>query len=162
PSRTWTRFNALDCRVNPRVKPAGGNNEVRTRQAQNAPAVVAPRYGVVNGWPVELAPLAGAVVAATVAILYGLPTHVIVAFGVLLCEPALGVMVGPPRLFSPHSFATSPRVEGSLIFLGCRAIPRGPFHWVAPPRTHHRHSDRDGDPHSPHFGAGRPLGAWRG
>ena len=31
-----------------------------------------------------------------------------------------------------------------------------PFFWVATHRLHHRHSDADGDPHSPHTTGGRP------
>ena len=124
--------------------------------------MVLPRYAALNGLAVELAPLSGAAVAVTVAFLYGLPTHAIVAFWVLTLATGLGINVGLHRLFSHHSFATFAPIEWALMILGGMASTRGPFHWVATHRVHHRQSDRNGDPHSPHVGDGRPLRTWRG
>src|SRR5262245_40591534 len=48
------------------------------------------------------------------------------------------------------------------MILGCMGGQNSPFYWVAHHRTHHRHCDHDGDPHSPHIWAGRRLGLLRG
>ena len=40
------------------------------------------------------------------------------------------------------------------MILGCMAGQSSPFYWIATHRQHHRHSDQDGDPHSPHAGTG--------
>jgi stearoyl-CoA desaturase (delta-9 desaturase) len=36
------------------------------------------------------------------------------------------------------------------MILGCMAGQSSPFFWIATHRVHHRHSDAEGDPHSPH------------
>jgi len=106
-------------------------------------------------------PIIGAAVAVMVAALYGQPTHVMVTTPLLLVMTGLGVTAGYHRLFAHHSFATFRSVERALMILGCMASC-APFFWVAIHRVHHRHSDRDGDPHSPHIWAGRRLGIFRG
>jgi Fatty-acid desaturase len=106
-------------------------------------------------------PIIGAAVAVMVAALYGQPTHVMVTTPLLLVMTGLGVTAGYHRLFAHHSFATFRSVERALMILGCMASC-APFFWVAIHRAHHRHSDRDGDPHSPHIWAGRRLGIFRG
>src|SRR5262245_40258142 len=95
-------------------------------------------------------PIIGAAVAVMVAALYGQPTHVMVTTPLLLVMTGLGVTAGYHRLFAHHSFATFRSVERALMILGCMASC-APFFWVAIHRAHHRHSDRDGDPHSPHI-----------
>jgi len=50
----------------------------------------------------------------------------------------------------------------ALMVLGCAAGQSSPFFWIATHRRHHRHSDDDGDPHSPHTADGRPQAGWRG
>ena len=45
---------------------------------------------------------------------------------------------------------------------GLAAGQSSPFFWIATHREHHRHSDTDDDPHSPHTVGGRRLGVWRG
>jgi stearoyl-CoA desaturase (delta-9 desaturase) len=124
--------------------------------------LVSPWYASVNGWPVEFLPLGGALIALVVAWRHGVPAHAIVSFFALAFITGLSVSLGLHRLFSHHSFATFPAIERTLMILGCMASTRGPFHWVAIHRVHHRHSDRDGDPHSPHVGATGPLGRLKG
>jgi stearoyl-CoA desaturase (delta-9 desaturase) len=109
----------------------------------------------------KVAPFIGAVAAVIVAVLYGRPTHVAVATPVMALLTAFGLTLGYHRLFAHHSFATFRAVERTLMILGCMASC-APFYWVAVHRTHHRHSDRDGDPHSPHVWAGRRFGLLRG
>jgi stearoyl-CoA desaturase (Delta-9 desaturase) len=114
------------------------------------------------GLPAEIAPVIGAAVAVIVAALYGCPTHAVVTLAVMQVATGLGgATLGFHRLFSHRSFATFRSVECILMILGCMA-GSAPFFWIATHRAHHRHSDRDGDPHSPHIWAGRRLGFLRG
>ena len=53
------------------------------------------------------------------------------------------------RYFAHRSFQTSRPVQFLFAFLGATAIQRGPLWWAAHHRIHHRHSDREGDSHSP-------------
>ena len=109
------------------------------------------------GWPAELAQVVGAGIAVMVAIQYGRPTHAMITLWAMLFMAGLGVTLGFHRLFSHRSFTTFRSVECALMILGCTA-GGAPFFWIATHRAHHRHSDRDGDPHSPHIWAGRRLG----
>jgi len=67
----------------------------------------------------------------------------------------LGVTVGYHRLFAHRAFATSRIVHATLAMLGPMAVEGPLLRWVAFHRSHHQHSDRNHDPHSPHtHGAG--------
>lgn len=54
------------------------------------------------------------------------------------------------RYFSHRAFKTSRWFQFVGAFLGGAAGQRGPLWWAAHHRDHHRHSDTDGDVHSPH------------
>jgi stearoyl-CoA desaturase (delta-9 desaturase) len=140
----------------------GCETALEARGGDDVGRTVSPCYASVNGWPIELAPLIGAVIAVIVASQYGRPSHAIVTFWVMAVTTGLAFNLGLHRLFSHHSFATFRPVECVLMILGSTASTRSPFYWIATHRVHHRHSDRDGDPHSPHIFAGRPLGLLRG
>ena len=65
---------------------------------------------------------------------------------------ALGITVGYHRLLTHRSFQTSKPLEYAFAVLGSMAV-QGPVNsWVADHRKHHAHTDREGDPHSPHVG----------
>ena len=64
----------------------------------------------------------------------------------------LGVTVGFHRLFTHRSFKTKKAVRAALAILGSAAIEGPITAWVADHRKHHRYSDEEGDPHSPHVG----------
>jgi len=70
----------------------------------------------------------------------------------LYVAAGLGVTMGYHRLLTHRSFRTPLAVEYSLTILGSLAIQGGPIQWVAVHRIHHKHSDEDGDPHSPRDG----------
>ncbi|QOJ01961.1 MAG: acyl-CoA desaturase [Phycisphaeraceae bacterium] len=53
------------------------------------------------------------------------------------------------RYFSHRSFRTSRPMQFVFALLGCSAVQRGPLWWAAHHREHHRHSDQEGDLHSP-------------
>lgn len=53
------------------------------------------------------------------------------------------------RYFSHRTFRTSRFMQFVFGVLGCSAVQRGPLWWAAHHREHHRHSDQEGDLHSP-------------
>jgi stearoyl-CoA desaturase (Delta-9 desaturase) len=73
----------------------------------------------------------------------------------------LGVTVGFHRLLTHRSFQTYPWVERTFAVLGSLSVQGSVMDWVADHRKHHAHTDREGDPHSPHVGHGSGLkGLW--
>jgi len=70
-----------------------------------------------------------------------------------------GVTVGFHRLLTHRSFKTHRTLRAAFAALGSAAAEGPVIDWVATHRKHHRFSDLDGDPHSPHVGH---AGGWRG
>ena len=128
------------------------------------PPLVAPTNAGLVRWANELLPVVGAPAAVVAAVVYGLPLHVAVAAFLMALASGLGVTIGFHRLFTHRAFATTRPVEWALMVLGCMAGQAAPFWWIATHRDHHRHSDRPGDPHSPHLAGGswwnRARGFW--
>jgi stearoyl-CoA desaturase (Delta-9 desaturase) len=83
----------------------------------------------------------------------------IAVFVIMYLATGLGVTVGFHRYLTHRSFATSRPLRAILAILGSAAIEGPVISWVADHRKHHRFSDREGDPHSPHVGH---EGGWRG
>jgi len=76
---------------------------------------------------------------------------------VMYVVTALGITVGYHRLLTHRSFQTSKPMEYAFAALGSMAV-QGPVNsWVADHRKHHAHTDREGDPHSPHVGHGEGV-----
>ena len=75
---------------------------------------------------------------------------------------ALGITVGYHRLFVHRSFETNVVVKFVFAVLGSMAVQGPLLKWVAMHRLHHQHSDKAGDPHSPHGHDGGVLGVLRG
>jgi stearoyl-CoA desaturase (Delta-9 desaturase) len=74
---------------------------------------------------------------------------------------AVGITVGFHRLLTHRAFQTHPWLERTLAVLGSLSVQGSVMDWVADHRKHHAHTDRDGDPHSPHVGHGSGLaGLW--
>jgi stearoyl-CoA desaturase (delta-9 desaturase) len=71
---------------------------------------------------------------------------------------AVGITVGFHRLLTHRSFQTSKPVEYLFAVLGSMAVQGPVISWVADHRKHHAHTDREGDPHSPHVGREAGLG----
>jgi len=76
----------------------------------------------------------------------------LVLFLVLYLATGFGITVGYHRLFTHRSFKASPVAVWTLGILGSMAIEGPLAWWVATHRRHHKHSDHDLDPHSPHAG----------
>ena len=65
-------------------------------------------------------------------------------------------------MFTHRSFETYQSVELVLGVLGSMAVEGPLLKWVALHRRHHQHSDRPGDPHSPHLHGRGVWGVLRG
>jgi stearoyl-CoA desaturase (delta-9 desaturase) len=70
-----------------------------------------------------------------------------------------GVTVGYHRLFTHRSFKTTRPLRALFAVLGSMAIEGPVIEWASTHRKHHRFSDRQGDPHSPHV---HEEAGWRG
>ena len=110
-----------------------------------------------------VAPLLG--LATVVSTLWGVAVRPIdlVLFGLFYVIPGLGITVGFHRYFTHKSFECGNAVRATLAVLGAMTTQGPVSQWVSDHRKHHAHSDRHGDPHSPHVGMGAGvLGALRG
>ncbi len=74
----------------------------------------------------------------------------------------LGITVGYHRLFSHHSFACTRGAKVFWALMGALAVEGSPVKWCAVHRKHHKFSDHDGDPHSPHLHDGGLVNILRG
>jgi stearoyl-CoA desaturase (Delta-9 desaturase) len=79
------------------------------------------------------------------------PADLLIAAALYLLT-AVGITVGFHRLLTHRSFQTSKPVEYLFAVLGSMAVQGPVISWVADHRKHHAHTDKDGDPHSPHVG----------
>ena len=80
---------------------------------------------------------------------------------VMYMVTAVGITVGFHRLLTHRAFASYPWVERTFAVLGSLSVQGSVLDWVADHRKHHAHTDREGDPHSPHVGHGSGLaGLW--
>jgi stearoyl-CoA desaturase (delta-9 desaturase) len=74
---------------------------------------------------------------------------------------AAGVTIGFHRLLTHRAFQTYPWLEHLFAVMGSLSVQGSVLDWVADHRKHHAHTDREGDPHSPHVGHGSGLpGLW--
>jgi stearoyl-CoA desaturase (delta-9 desaturase) len=66
----------------------------------------------------------------------------------------LGVTLGYHRLLTHRSFQTYRGVQYAIATVGSMAVQGPVMTWVADHRKHHAHTDKEGDPHSPHTHGG--------
>jgi stearoyl-CoA desaturase (Delta-9 desaturase) len=81
------------------------------------------------------------------------PTDLAIA-AVMYLLTAIGITVGFHRLLTHRAFQTSKPVEYLFAIFGSMAVQGPVISWVADHRKHHAHTDKEGDPHSPHVGYG--------
>jgi stearoyl-CoA desaturase (delta-9 desaturase) len=60
-----------------------------------------------------------------------------------------GITAGLHRLFSHRGYKATRWFQFAVGWLGASACQGGPLWWSAHHRQHHKHSDHEGDPHSP-------------
>lgn len=77
----------------------------------------------------------------------------IFVFAFMYILTGLGITIGFHRYFVHRSFKCKPWMQVLLAILGSMALQGTLMHWATAHRQHHRFSDLEGDPHSPHVGA---------
>ena len=75
---------------------------------------------------------------------------------------ALGVTVGFHRMFTHRALQGGPVVRFIFAWAGSTSVQGPVLAWCAVHRRHHQHSDRPGDPHSPHLHGRGFIGVLRG
>jgi stearoyl-CoA desaturase (delta-9 desaturase) len=107
-------------------------------------------------------PLAGFIAAAILLWGRGFDVlHTALFLGMYIVT-AIGITVGYHRYFTHRSFQTNRIVQALLAIFGAMALEGPVLKWVAMHRCHHQHSDREGDPHSPHEHGQGVLGVLQG
>ena len=103
----------------------------------------------------------GPFVGIALAVIAGVPVGwVDIALVVgLYAFTVLGVTAGYHRLFTHRAFVACRPLKITLAVMGSFALEGSLTSWVGNHRIHHRFSDREGDPHSPHFPARARRGA---
>lgn len=98
-------------------------------------------------------------VLSAMGLCWGVALHPLdlVLFAVMYVICGLGITVGYHRLFSHRSFHAKPWVRATFAIAGAMSTQGPVTQWVTDHRRHHAHSDKDGDPHSPH---GHGAGVW--
>ena len=76
-----------------------------------------------------------------------------VAVGLHWLTGSLGICLGYHRLLTHSGMKTKTWFKYLLTGIGCLAGEGSPLDWVADHRKHHKHSDQEGDPHSPNEGS---------
>jgi stearoyl-CoA desaturase (delta-9 desaturase) len=76
-------------------------------------------------------------------------TALAVAFALHWFTGSLGICLGYHRLLTHDGMKTYPWVRYLFATIGSLAGEGSPLDWVADHRKHHKHSDAEGDPHSP-------------
>lgn len=61
-----------------------------------------------------------------------------------------GITGGFHRYFAHRAYKTSRVFQFVLAWIGCASMQKGPLWWSSHHRDHHRYSDTEIDPHSPH------------
>jgi fatty-acid desaturase len=64
----------------------------------------------------------------------------------------VGIGMGYHRLLTHRGYSAPKWLEYCIATFGTLALQGGPIYWVAVHRMHHRHTDKEGDPHSPRDG----------
>jgi stearoyl-CoA desaturase (delta-9 desaturase) len=106
-------------------------------------------------------PFAGVLAAIVLLWNRAVDANDLVILVVMYIATGLGITVGFHRLLTHRAFQTYPWLERTFAVLGSLAVEGSVLDWVADHRKHHAHTDREGDPHSPHIGHGTGLsGLW--
>ncbi|KAI3806900.1 hypothetical protein L1987_22818 [Smallanthus sonchifolius] len=71
---------------------------------------------------------------------------------VLSVLTGIGVTLGYHRLLTHRSFKLPKWLEYCFTYCGCHAGQRDPIFWVSVHKNHHKYTDAERDPHSPHEG----------
>jgi fatty-acid desaturase len=90
---------------------------------------------------------------AALAALFCFRWSALVAFAtVWVLAQNIGIGMGYHRLLTHRGYSTPKWLEYSITTCGTLALQGGPIYWVGVHRMHHKHTDKEGDPHSPRDG----------
>ena len=103
-------------------------------------------------WVVVVMPILAFILAVTLWVM-GMPPSVldISILVVMYFLTLTGIEVGFHRLFTHRSFKANRGLKRALAILGSMAFEGPVIWWAGTHRVHHRFSDKEGDPHSPHL-----------
>lgn len=108
-----------------------------------------------------IVPFAGTIAAVVMLWNRWVDVRDLALLAVMYLLTAIGITVGYHRLLTHRAFATHRWLERTFAVLGSLSVQGSVMDWVADHRKHHAHTDREGDPHSPHVGHGSGLaGLW--
>jgi len=82
----------------------------------------------------------------------------LILLGILYVLCGLGITVGFHRMLTHQAFEAVPPLKFLLLMFGSMAIQGSAITWAVDHRQHHAHSDKEGDPHSPHHGFAGGIG----
>lgn len=71
-----------------------------------------------------------------------------------------GISLGFHRGLTHKSYETHNWLRGLFLILGCASIQGEPVRWASDHVEHHRHADKEGDPHSPEHGFWHAHWGW--
>lgn len=71
-----------------------------------------------------------------------------------------GISLGFHRGLTHKSYETHNWLRGLFLVLGCASVQGEPVRWASDHVEHHRHADKDGDPHSPEHGFWHAHWGW--
>ena len=74
----------------------------------------------------------------------------------VLC--GFGITIGFHRMLTHSAFVAVRPLKAGLLIFGSMAVQGSAITWAVDHRSHHAHSDKEGDPHSPHHGFGGGVG----
>jgi len=105
-------------------------------------------------------PTLGFIGAIIFSIYYGFGLFEVVILVLMYFISVTGMEVGYHRFFTHASFKSNSFITSFLAITGSFCAMGPVIYWVANHRRHHRHSDKDGDPHSPHKSGSFLKGLW--
>jgi stearoyl-CoA desaturase (Delta-9 desaturase) len=82
----------------------------------------------------------------------------LILLGTLYVLCGLGITVGFHRMLTHRAFEAVAPLKVLLLALGSMAVQGTAITWAVDHRQHHAHSDKEGDPHSPHHGFAGGIG----
>jgi stearoyl-CoA desaturase (delta-9 desaturase) len=114
--------------------------------------MIAPCFAVLAAaWAFSSSPFRG-------QLWYGITITAFLLIGVKL--RLMGISLGFHRGLTHTSYETYPWLRGLFLVLGCMSIQGEPVRWATDHTEHHRHADKDGDPHSPKDGFWHAHWGW--
>jgi len=132
----------------------------RSRPSRSTPATVAAEHvGMAFGVGT---PFLGLLAAILLSWGGGVGWTDLLLLSAFYCVTLLGITIGFHRMFTHRALQGGPALRFVLGVAGSMAAQGSVLEWCAVHRQHHKHSDRHGDPHSPHLHRSGWCGMLRG